>query len=135
MRLVGGKESVRKRVARPKKTYRLCPSEDQEQAAFVKWLEFQGIPFYHIPNGGGRSVIEGAKFKRLGVKPGVPDICIPVAKQGNHALYIELKRKVGGVVSDVQYEWIDRLTRLGCTVAIAQGCDEAIEVVKKYFGI
>ena len=30
-------------------------------------------------------------MKRQGVKAGVPDICLPVARNGYHGLYIELK--------------------------------------------
>ena len=43
---------------------------------------------FHVPNGGKRHVWEAAKFKRMGVVPGIPDILI---LQGGHLYGIELK--------------------------------------------
>lgn len=46
---------------------------------------------YHIPNGGSRNKIEAANLRRQGVRSGVPDLCLPVARGNYHGLYIELK--------------------------------------------
>src|SRR5690348_18167176 len=42
---------------------------------------------YAVPNGGDRNKIVAAKMKREGVKPGVPDYCLPGARSGFHGLY------------------------------------------------
>ena len=70
-------------------------SEAQEQAAVIEYCEFIHVPVFHIPNGGYRNAREAANLKRQGVKAGVPDLCIPVAKGGYHGLYIEMKTKKG----------------------------------------
>lgn len=46
---------------------------------------------HHIPNGGARSKATAGRLKAEGVKAGIPDICLPVPKNGYGALYIELK--------------------------------------------
>jgi len=120
---------------KPKRTTeRKCPTEQQEQFKLVHWLKLQKVFFYHIPNGGYRNPIEAAKFKRLGVVPGIPDICVPTAhpRKGYHGLYIELKRVSGGKVSDSQQECIDILTKNGYKVIVCKGADEAMKAIKDY---
>lgn len=113
---------------------RKYPTEQQEQFKLVYWLKLQNIFFYHIPNGGYRNPIEAAKFKRLGVTPGIPDICVPTPRprKGYHGLYIELKTVLGGVISESQQECIDILIRNGYKVSVCKGADEAIETIKDY---
>lgn len=61
------------------------PTEDQEQATVVDWANrTSGIDprrglLLHVPNGGARSPATGARMRRLGVRPGVPDLLLPVA--------------------------------------------------------
>ena len=33
---------------------------------------------YHCPNGGSRNKAEAVKLKQMGVKAGIPDLCLPV---------------------------------------------------------
>lgn len=107
------------------------PSEDQEQAAIVKRLQALGLCFTHPPNGGARSKSEGAKFKRLGVVAGVPDLLIftrapnlPDAR----GVAIELKDRNGGDGgSAVQKEFHRRLRAEGWHVEICNGATEAWE--------
>ena len=62
------------------------PSEAQEQKALFRWAELAkgGHPelglMYATPNGGSRNPIEARHLKEQGVKPGVPDIFLPVPK-------------------------------------------------------
>jgi hypothetical protein len=78
---------------------------------------------------------EGIKFKRLGVQPGVPDICITRARGAYHGLYIELKRQAGGVLSDNQKYWRDVLFSEGYFWAQANGAEECKQVVTKYLAM
>ena len=76
--------------------------ESEEQEALFEWAAIEAGAkrelelLYHIPNEGKRSGRAGAALLRQGLKRGVPDICLPVARGGYHALYIELKRRSGG---------------------------------------
>lgn len=83
------------------------PTEAVEQEALFRWAVLQptesGIRLMmHIPNGGYRKPSEAARFRALGVRAGVPDIFLPVARGGYHGLWIELKRRRGGRVSGEQ---------------------------------
>ena len=66
------------------------------------------------------------------MKPGVPDLCLPVARGGYHGLYIELKRAVGGILSDEQKWWIDELKSQGYAAIVCHGAEEAIRTIKEY---
>lgn len=66
--------------------------EDSLCIACTKWFDrVVGRPydFIHIPNGGSRNAYEGAKFKRMGVRAGVPDYL--VSKFGLPVGYMEFK--------------------------------------------
>lgn len=114
------------------------PSEDEEQAAVIRWAELQMGRWpdlewlYHIPNGGKRGKIEAARFKAMGVKAGVPDLCLPVPKGGYHGLYIEMKRREGGKLSKDQRKWIDGLRENGYCVQRCDGHQEAVRVLGDY---
>lgn len=114
------------------------PSEAQEQADLFRWAELQSGAYpelrllYHIPNGGSRPKTEAAKFKGQGVKSGVPDLCLPVARGKFHGLYIELKRRSGGRVSDTQKKWLSALQDQGYAVIVCRGWDCAREAIMEY---
>ena len=86
-------------------------SEAAEQVAVVEWCDANRVPVFHIPNGGKRGKSEAAYLKRQGVRAGVPDLCVPVARGGYHSLYVEMK--VGtNKPTQKQVEWIALLRRL-----------------------
>jgi hypothetical protein len=116
----------------------LCPLESQEQATLFGWARLMEnrIPelrmLYHVPNGGHRNKIVAAKLKAEGVRGGVPDICLPVARNGYHGLYVELKRRKGGKATPEQMEWIAALGEQGYFAAVCYGFDEAREAIENY---
>lgn len=119
----------------------ICPTEAQEQTwvfqwaammANAKWPELELM--YHIPNGGSRNRVEAARLKGQGVKPGVPDIFLPVARKGRHGLFIELKRKVGGKISPEQNRMIGELNRQGYMAVVCKGWQAAADVIEEYMG-
>lgn len=87
---------------------------------------------WHTPNGGSRNKIEAAKFKRLGVLAGVPDIFIPSPKKGKNGLFIEIKTEKGKL-SKSQKDIITRLNGIGYEAVVCYGLDEAINKTKDYF--
>ena len=117
-----------------------APTEAQEQESLFRWAAYNRVKYpelelmYHVPNGGGRNLIEAAHLKAQGVKPGVPDICLPVPNIKYTALYIELKRRKGGKVSEDQRGWITALNRVGCRAVVCHGWDEAREEIERYLG-
>lgn len=109
------------------------PTEEMEQCKLVQWLHDKGILFYAIGNG-RRDAAEGAKFKRLGVSAGVPDLCIPYARKSRHGLYIELKRITGGVLSDAQKSWLAFLNEQNYQAQVCRGFEHAKQTIEDYFG-
>ena len=115
------------------------PTEDQEQAALFEWVNLQSNEsiklLYSIPNGGYRPPRTAALLKRTGVKPGIPDMCLPVPRSPYHGLYIELKRAKGGQVSVFQKVWINALRAQGYRVDVCHGWTEAKESIEKYLEV
>lgn len=113
-------------------------SEDEEQAALFEWTAWQmnrwpelGLLF-HIPNGGLRNKATAARFKVLGVKAGVPDLFLPVARGEWHGLFIEMKRKLGGKLSPLQVDWIEALGRQGYKTVVCFGAEAAESALEDY---
>ena len=119
------------------KGIRTIPTEDEEQAWLFSWAEISTARFpelrlmHHIPNGGKRSKAEAARFKRMGVKAGVPDIFLPVPRGGYHGLYIELKA-LDGKPSAEQNRFLTAVGEQGYFAAVAYGGQAAAEMIVRY---
>ena len=93
-----------------------CPQESAEQTWIFRWAAVMSAShpelklLFHIPNGGSRNKIEAAKLKAQGVKPGVPDICLPVP-------------------------WLSALKACGYKAEICKGADEAVSMIEDYLNI
>ena len=117
---------------------RKLPTEGEEQATLFTWAQMQSRRrpelklLFHIPNGGSRNKIEAAHLKAQGVKSGVPDLFLPVARGVWYGLFVELKRQKGGRVSDQQRRWIEALERQGYRAEIACGWKDAAQIITEY---
>ena len=87
---------------------------------------------YHIPNEIKCNAAQGKQRKDIGVKSGVPDLCLPVARGQYHGLYIEMKAERGRV-SENQKKWLKRLMEQGYLAKVCYGFDEAIRCIKEYY--
>ena len=114
------------------------PSESVEQSRLFQWARMQQGRWpelkllYHIPTGGSRHRLEAIHLKQQGVRAGVPDLCLPVARDGCHGLYVEMKRIKGGRVSPEQVSWMEALQAEGYMVAVCQGWEMASDVILRY---
>ena len=130
MVIVAGKQK-REKTAPP------APSESVEQQHLFTWAAFHAGKYpelellHHIPNGGSRTKSEAGRFKAEGVKAGVPDVCLPVARNGWHGLYIEMKKQ-GGTVSKEQSKWLHSLLQQGYLTAVCYGWEVAAQIIKDY---
>lgn len=116
------------------------PTEHGEQVAVMEWAETRAASYpelwllYAIPNGGQRAKGVAAKLKAEGVKAGVPDLCLPIGKNGYHALYIETKNQKGRV-ADKQAVWHTALRAAGNQVEVCFGAVAAIRMLEIYLGV
>lgn len=108
-------------------------SEALEQRAVIEWCDANKVPCFHIPNGGFRNKREAAHLKEQDVRPGVPDLCVPMARGGYHSLYIEMKAEKGRV-SGYQAKWIQLLREQGMCAYVCYGADNAIKLIEMYLG-
>jgi len=126
-------------------------SEHKDQVDLFVWAGFNAGKYpelkmlFAIPNGGKRDAITGAMLKSEGVRRGVPDICLAVARGKYHGLFIELKRadlkpsakaamqdfrKMG--LSVYQSEWLDALRAEGYAAGVCYGYEEARDAILDY---
>lgn len=116
---------------------KLSASEHSEQVALFQWAEFQAARWpelalmHAIPNGGRRDGRTGAMLKAEGVKAGVPDVCLPVARSGYHGLYLELKTQTGSA-SQAQRQWLRALQTQGYLAVVVRGWQPASSLITSY---
>jgi hypothetical protein len=107
--------------------------EDRLQIAASNYLKLQypGCLWFHPPNGGSRNKIEGAKLKRMGVKPGISDILILEPRKEYSGLAIELKSAKGRATTE-QKEFLKLLEERNWRTAIINNLDDFIKTVDEY---
>lgn len=116
----------------------LIPTEEEEQQALFRWLDFAANRqaelslMIHIPNEGKRTKTAGARLKSVGLRKGVPDLFLPVPKGKYHGLWIEMKRRKKSTTSKEQKEWIEALNGQGYFAAVCLGWIEAKETIERY---
>jgi len=122
-------------------------TEHAHQAALFAWCkhpfhEGRLMPeldlLYAIPNGGARTskfgqLAAGARMRAEGVKAGVPDLCLPVARRGWHSIYIEMKRG-RNTLEGMQKQWLAGLFLAGNCCGVAYSWQEGAELLSWYLG-
>ena len=111
--------------------------EHESQKAVARWAELESRQrpelalLYAVPNGGKRNPREAARLKAEGVKPGVPDLVLPVARGGYFGLYIEMKSRTGGLTKD-QRKWEADLQEQGYRHNTCRSFTQAMELLDAY---
>ena len=112
-------------------------SESEEQRLLFEWAALmEGRHpdlklLYAVPNGGKRHIKTAIALKAEGVKPGVPDLCLPVARQGYHGLYIEMK-SAKGRTSETQDWWLKELNEQLFLARVCRSFEEARDLILDY---
>lgn len=96
----------------------------QEQEPLLRLL-------FAVPNGGARHPAVAAKLKAEGVRAGVPDCILPVARGGHVSLAIELKVGRNRPTPEQRW-WLDRLAEQGWRCVVCYSAEEAIAEVERY---
>ena len=112
-------------------------SEDTEQINVVSWANWNMNRYpelkwlHHVPNGGSRNKQEAVKFKQMGVKAGVSDLCLPYPKGIYCGLFIEMKYG-NNRQQDTQKEFLADMAAAGHFVATCYSAEEAVKVIEEY---
>jgi hypothetical protein len=114
-------------------------TEDDHQALVITWANAAVSKYpclrwlYHIPNERKCTAQQGARLKRIGVKRGVSDLCLPYPVGSYHGLYIEMKTPNGRPTED-QKRFVSYLHSVGYAVKVCLGYEDAIDTLKAYLG-
>ena len=119
------------------------PSEHSEQARVISWSQSPHVRrlypeaqnIFAIPNGSKRDVVTASLLKAEGVQRGIPDLYLPAACGGYHGMFLEMKKRTGGRLSEYQKVWISRLQSAGYAVAVCFGAAEAIKTIENYLSL
>ena len=109
-------------------------SEYHEQSALIQWARsMQGqYPelryLFHIPNGGWRHKATAGRMKAQGVRPGVPDLFLPIPRPG---LWLEMKYGTNQLTAH-QSRWCRALHDAGYHVMVCWSTEEAIAAIERY---
>lgn len=127
-------------LCKTKKVKIKAPTEAQEQIEIIRWwrqecclgFQFWSNALFHIPNGGGRHIIEATRLKKEGVVSGVPDLFLAIPRGSFHGLWIELKRTKGGSIKPEQREFMAFLRGQGFCAFVCKGALAAKELIYNY---
>lgn len=127
--------------ARPSRA-RKSEAEGEEQAVLVKQFRarhpIEGLLLIHIPNGGSRkNAFEGWRLKEQGVRAGVSDLFLPVARGGHFGLWIEFKAAPpnDAAVSDSQRDWVAQMQAQGYVAVVCLGVTAALAALTSYMAL
>lgn len=114
-------------------------SEHAEQVALFDWAKYHEsrwpcLRWLHaIPNGGHRHKRVAQKMRAEGVKAGISDVFLPVAKRGYHGIYLEMKHG-RNKPTDNQIAFMEFAKEQGYYVDVFWSWRDAAEVLEWYLG-
>lgn len=123
------------------------PTEGDECVALMQWASVTRYKQWRlsnllimIPNGAvlagdvRQRAIQMQRMKRLGFRSGVFDYILPIPVASYPGLFLELKRRDGGVVSGPQALFKFDMEELGWRCAICEGFEAAKSEIEHYLG-
>lgn len=114
--------------------------ESTLQRTCVAWFRAQypehALMLFAVPNGGGRSRIEGAIMKGEGVTAGVADLILLEARGGYGSLCIEMKtRDKASKQRPSQKAWQEAAEKAGNKYEVIRSFDAFRATVSEYMGL
>lgn len=112
-------------------------SETSEQIALLEYCDMMANQdwrwglIYHIPNQGKRSPWIGKLLKRMGLRAGMPDLCLPWPNSAYPGLYIEMKSETG-TLSPNQKVRRELLIRAGYCWCEARSFEQAKSIIQAH---
>jgi hypothetical protein len=114
--------------------------ESAHQAQVVEWSrwayktgKYPMLNMLHCSlNGVKLSGTQAKIAKGQGMLSGVPDLFLPVPKNGFHGLFIEMKSEKGRVTEN-QHWFLNNAESLGYKTAVCYSAKEAIKRIEDYY--
>jgi hypothetical protein len=103
-------------------------TEHDLQCAICNYLDIRRVCYWAVPNGGKRSKTESARFKKEGVKSGIPDLTI-VHDGMYYGLEVKKPKTLTpkGRLSKNQKNMIERIETAGGDVKVVYSVQDVIE--------
>jgi hypothetical protein len=83
-------------------------------------------------NGVKLSAIQASIAKAQGMLSGVPDLFLPVPKNGYHGLFIEMKYG-SNKVTENQEKFLQNAANVGYAISVCYSANEAIKRIEDYY--
>lgn len=96
----------------------------QKKYPELKWLNSSQNAFK-------RTIIQGARAKKAGLKAGFPDLFLPCVRGIYAGLFVELKIKPNKPTPD-QIIWIEYLNQAGYLAKVCYGYEESTKTIQDY---
>lgn len=115
-------------------------TEDGEQQAVMEWAELMVnrwpalCMLYHVPNEAKRSKATAARMARMGLRAGVPDLCLDAPAGKYHGLRIELKVEPNRPTEE-QRRWLRNLRVSGYFSAVCYSAAAAEALIADYLSL
>lgn len=126
-------------LVKPSRTKkRNAQPEAIEQERVIKWARDNenNYPFLWLLhsslNGVKLSKNQAGRAKTQGMLSGVPDLFLPVPKNGFHGLFIEMKSGKGRLSTN-QTCFLSKVELLGYKIAVCYSANEAIKTIENYY--
>ena len=125
-------------MIKPSRTKKRAQPEAAEQENVIKWARDneKTYPFlwmlHSSLNGVKLSKMQAGKAKQQGMLSGVPDLFLPVPKNGYHGLFIEMKYG-SNKVTEKQEKFLQNAANVGYAVSVCYSANEAIKRIEDYY--
>jgi VRR-NUC domain len=90
-----------------------------------------GVSWFHPANGELRNIRTAARLKKMGVRPGIPDLMITINGR-MHGLELKTTK---GRTSPAQIAMHDEMRASGVVIEIAHGIQAAVDVLRRWGAI
>ena len=108
-------------------------TEANFQIAIAKYLDAKKVTWCHVPNGIYSNPINISKFKKQGLKPGIPDVLIFESDGRNFWDGFAVELKIGNnKPNQNQIRWMQKLNQHGWLCVWCNDLDSAIDAIDKY---
>ena len=132
------KKAIAKQPTIKPRTKRNAQPEAAEQAKVIAWARAneRNYPYLQLLhcslNGVKMTKAQAGRAIAQGMLSGVPDLFLPVPKNGYHGLFIEMKYG-SNKVTENQEKFLQNAANVGYAVSVCYSANEAIKRIEDYY--